>query len=224
MAKNQSYVLFALFATVLLLANAIPLAAAQPMSTNIKYKGQSADAYWHSEENGIYTDVYIFASEYATKEKSDKYTSSGAYVGIYQYTLGSEVCQEWDGTNYCWNEYIPIKSYFGYSEFASGAFVSTGKLGGATLVATIPGYDYLTDSQKSITINAQWTGLGEYSTGKYSYNYHSSTYSYKGQYSGTDRAADVSATISGDISMNLGSSMYGYLHDTKAGYSYVTNF
>jgi hypothetical protein len=209
---------------VLVLFASIQTASAQPFSTNIKYKGISADAYWQSEQNGIYTDVYVFASEYSTQEKSEKYNGSGAYVGIYQYTIGNEVCQEWEGGTICWNEYIPLKSFFGYTGSAPSTFQNSGRLGSATLDTTLNGYDYMTDSAKSVTINANWIGDGEYSTGNGHYNYRSGSYSYSGHYVGTDRAAIATATISGDMTLDLGSSSYGYLHNTKAGYAYVTNY
>ncbi len=209
---------------VLVLFASTQTASAQPLSTNIKYKGISADAYWSSEQDGIHTDVYVFASEYSTQEKSEKYNGSGSYVGIYQYTIGDEVCQEWEQVYYCWNEYIPLKSFFGYTESAPSTFQNSGRLGSATLDTTINGYDYVTDSAKSVTINANWIGDGEYSTGNGHYNYRSGSYSYSGHYVGTDRAATATATISGDMTLDLGSSSYGYLHNTKAGYAYVTNY
>jgi len=221
--QTATYAAIALFASVLLLANTISFADAQ--TTNIRYKGQSADAYWSFEENGVYTDVFVFASQYSSQQRSDRYTESGAYVGIYQYRLGQEVCYEYDGQQYCYNEYVPLQAFFGYTTTGSEAFQTQGRLEGASLHATITGYNYLseTPSTQTITISVDWTGVGEYSSGNSNYHYRSSNYMYNGHYVGFYRQASVTASISGDINMNLGNSIYGSLYNAKAGYVDVTN-
>ena len=221
--RITSYTMIAMFASILLLATTFSSAEAQ--TTSIRYKGQSADAYWNYEDNGVYTDVFVSASQYSTQQRSDKYTESGSYVGIYQYKLGNEVCYEYDGQKYCWNEYIPIQAFFGYTTINSDAFKTQGRLDGATLYATITGYNYLTDTpqEKTIAISVKWTGEGDYSSGNSNYHYHSSNYMYNGHYVGLYRQATATASISGDITMNLSNSMYGSLYNAKAGYVDVTN-
>ncbi|MGH9910594.1 MAG: hypothetical protein ACRD32_08135 [Nitrososphaerales archaeon] len=208
MRKNiASCALIATLASILLLANTFSFAEAQ--ASSIRYKGQSADAYWDYEDNGIYTDVFVWTSQYATQQKSDRYTESGAYVGIYQYKVGDEVCNEYDGEKYCWHEYIPIQEFFGYTTINSEAFKTQGRLDGATLDATITGYNYLTDTpqERTIAISVKWTGEGDYSSGNSNYHYHSSNYMYNGHYVGLYRQATATASISGDITMNLSNSM-----------------
>ena len=69
--KNQitKYAVIAAFASVLLIANTVSFAEAQ--TTNIRYKGQSADASWYYEENGVYTNVDVFATNSASKQGSE---------------------------------------------------------------------------------------------------------------------------------------------------------
>ena len=115
-------------------------------------------------------------------------------------------------------------AFFGYAEFDPAKFETTNRLVTASLYTTINGYDYLAESEKTITVNIDWLGEGEYSTGNSHYNYHSQSYSCRGTYVGTDRTATASGSISGDLSMDLGSSAYGYLHNTRSGTVYVTNY
>jgi len=222
-AQITSYAAISVLTSILLLANTI--SSADALTTNIRYKGQSADAYWYFEENGIYTDVFVWVSEYTSQQRSDRYTDSSAYVGIYQYKLGNEVCYTYDGQQYCWNEYIPLQAFFGYTSIQPGAFTTQGKLEAATLDLLVGGYDYLADpaQAKTVTIKVQWTGEGEYSSGNSNYHYRSSTYDYNGHYIGLYRQASATASISGDINLNLGNSLYGYLSDVKAGYVDITN-
>ena len=210
------YLAIAAFASILLVANTISFADAQ--TTNIRYKGQSADAAWYSEENGVYTNVYIFATDSASRLKSDTYTDSVAYVGISQYKLGDQVCEEYDGQQYCWNEYIPLQEYYGYGTIASSNFQTQGRLDGATLDTTLAGHNYLTESDGTISVSINWKGEGDYSSGKSTYQYHSGSYSYHGQNIGIYRQATATGEISGGITMDLGSSSWGSLYSAKAGY------
>ena len=221
--RITSYTTIAMFVSILLLATTFSSAEAQ--TTSIRYKGQSADAYWNYEDNGVYTDVFVSGSQYSSQQRSDRYTESGAYVGIYQYKIGDEVCYEYDGEKYCWNEYIPIQEFFGYTAINSDSFKTQGRLDGATLDATISGYNYLTDTpqERTIAISVTWTGEGDYSSGNSNYHYHSSNYMYNGHYVGLYRQATATASISGDITINLSNSMYGSLYNAKAGYVDVTN-
>ena len=216
-----SYATITIIASVLFMASTVSIADAQ--STSIRYKGQSADASWYYEQNDIYTNVYVFATNSASRQGSDLYTESVAYVGIYQYRLGNQVCDTYDGQEYCWNEYIPLQEYFGYNTINPASFQTQGRLDGATLGATLNGYNYLTDSSKTVTVNIDWTGQGDYSSGKSSYQYHSSDYMYNGNYIGLYRQATATGSISGDITMDLDSSAYGTLYSAKSGWVNVSH-
>ena len=144
--RITKYASLAAFASVMLFANTISFADAQ--TTSIRYKGQSADASWYTEQNDVYTNVDVFATNSASRQGSDQHTDSIAYIGIYQYKLGDQVCDTYDGQQYCWNEYIPLQEYFGYGTIDSATFQTQGRLDGATLDTTLNGYSYLTDSSR----------------------------------------------------------------------------
>lgn len=205
----------ATFASILLVVNTIPNAEAQ--ITNIRYKGQSADASWYFEQDEVYTNVYVFATDSASRQKSDTFTESVTYVGISQYKLGDEVCYEYEEEKYCWNEYVPVQEYFGYGTITSENFQTQGRLDGATLNAKLTGYNYLTDSDHTISIDIEWTGEGEYSSGKNSYHYRSGDYSYHGNYVSFNRQAIATGVISGDITMELGNSSWASLYNARTG-------
>lgn len=209
------YAAIAAFVSVLLVANTLSFAEAQ--MTNIRYKGQSAEASWYFEQDEVYTSVYVFATDSASRQKSDSFTDSVAYVGIYQHKLGDEVCYDYDGEKYCWNEYVPIQEYFGYGTISSDNFQTQGRLDGATLDATLTGHNYLTDSDHTVSINVDWTGEGDYSSGKSSYHYRSGDYMYNGNYVSFNRQATATGTIGGDITMELGNSSWGSLYNAKSG-------
>ena len=215
--KNQisSYATVMIIASVLFMASAVPSADAQ--TTSIRYKGQSADASWYYEQDDVYTNVYVFATNSASRQGSDLYTESVAYVGIYQYRLGNQICDTYDGQEYCWNEYIPLQEYYGYGTINPASFQTQGRLDGATLDAKLDGYNYLADSSKSISVNIDFTGQGDYSSGKSSYLYRSGDYMYNGNYIGLYRQATATGSISGDITMDLGNSTYGTLYSAKSG-------
>lgn len=213
--KITRYAAIAAFASVLLVANTLSFAEAQ--MTNIRYKGQSADASWYFEKDEVYTSVYVFATDSASRQKADIFTESVAYVGISQYRLGDEICYEYEGEKYCWSEYVPIQEYFGYGTITSENFQTQGRLDGATLNAKLTGYNYLADSDQTISIDIEWTGDGDYSSGKNSYHYRSGDYTYHGNYVSFNRQAIATGTISGDITMELGSSSWGSLYNAKTG-------
>ena len=217
----KRYTAIAAFASILLVANTFSFAEAE--ITNIRYKGQSADASWYYEQDGVYTSVYVFATDSASRQKSDTFTDSVAYVGISQYRLGNETCYEYEGEKYCWNEYVPIQEYFGYGTITSEDFQTQGRLDGATLDAKLTGYNYLTESDQTINLNIYWTGEGEYSSGKNSYLYRSGDYSYHGNYVSFNRQATATGTISGDIAMELGTSSWGSLYNAKTGSIDITH-
>ena len=214
--RITKYTSLAAFASVMLFANTISFADAQ--TTSIRYKGQSADASWYFEQNDVYTNVDVFATNSASRQGSVQHTDSIAYIGIYQYKLGDQVCDTYDGQQYCWNEYIPLQEYFGYGTIDSATFQTQGRLDGATLDTTLNGYNYLTDSSKIITVHIEWSGQGDYSSGKSSYLYRSGDYMYHGNNVAFYRQASATGSISGDITMNLGSSSWGSLYNAKSGY------
>lgn len=193
--------------------------ASAATSITIKYKGNAADAYWSNEDNGVYTEVYLFATDYRSQQKSSSAGDSVAYITIYQYAL-NEVCEKYRGETYCWYEEVPTLAFDG---FASGldpqAFQAT-RLDKATLDTQITGYDWVSGTEKTITVNAAWSGIGDTSSGNYLYNYRSGDYTIHEQGTGSWRQADVTASIAGDITLDVNSFAYksATLQNAKSGY------
>ena len=188
-------------------AEAAPQSGNPPGTVHVSFKGKSAEAYWYTydkPEDGIYTEAGLFATDSAYKQKSQRYDESVAFIFIYQYKEGKEICETVDGEQYCWVEYIPILSFEGYTTLRPDAFsVTGGTLRSATLNTEITGYDYSTDTEKTITINALWSGTEGLSSGKSNERFRSDGFHYTSHSTGISRGADVSATIGGDISLTL---------------------
>jgi hypothetical protein len=193
--------------------------ASAATSTTIKYKGNSANAYWSNESNGVYTDVYLFATDYRYQQKSSAGGDSVAYMYIYQYTV-NEVCEKYRGQTYCWYDYVPTLAFDGYvSGLDAQAFQAT-RLDKATLNTQITGYDWVSGTEKTITANVAWSGIGDTSSGNYLYNYRSGDYTVHSQGTGSWRQADVTASIGGDITVDVDSFAYkyAYLENARSGY------
>ena len=214
-------------------AEAAPQSGNTPHNVHVSFKGKSAEAYWYTydePEDGIYTDAGLFATDFAYKEKSEKYEESVVYIFINQYKEGEEVCETIDGEEYCWVEYIPILSFGGYTTLTPDAFSITGGiLRSATLNTEITGYDYATDTEKTITINALWSGTDGLFSGKSNERFRSDGFQYSSHSTGISRGADVSATISGDISLILDTPPLDVveeasIHSAKQGYTESVRF
>lgn len=199
------------------------------LNIHFSFKGKSAEAYWYSEENELYTEAILFATDSAYKQKSDRYEESVMYLAIYQYKEGEEICKIYEGKEYCDVEYIPILAFEGYGILTPEAFAVQGaRLSSATLNTEITGYDYVSDSEKTITIDADWSGTDSMTSGKNTYRVRSDDYRYSVHYSGFNRAADPIASLTGDIDMVLDSppmlGEYGTLYSAKEGYVEAINF
>ena len=214
-------------------AEAAPQSGNTSSNVHVSFKGKSAEAYWYSYDepkDGIYTDAGLFATDFAYKQKSEKYEESVVYIFINQYKEGEEVCEIIDGEEYCYVEYIPILAFGGYTTLTPDAFsVTGGTLRSATLNAEITGYDYATDTEKTITINALWSGTGDLSSGKSSERFRSDGFHYASSSTGISRGADVSATIGGDISLTLDTPPLDVvedasIHSAKQGYTESVRF
>jgi hypothetical protein len=198
-------------------------AAPAGSTTHVSFKGKAVEANWYSEEDEVYTEAALFATESAYKQKSDKYGESVAYIIINQYKEGEEICEIVDEEEYCWTESIPILAFDGYTTLAPEAFIVSGAtLRSASLNTQMTGYDYASDSEKTITINAVWSGLDGLFSGNSNYRFRSDDYRYSAHFHGSNRAADASAAISGDINMILDSpplnEEYASLYFAKQGY------
>jgi len=221
----------------------------RPQTFNINFRGQSADAYWYSYpasydngtaiENETYTDIQIFASDQSNREHmhlnqqsqqqqprggAAALTQSSAYVGIYRYIVGKEACVELPngGGKVCYRQDIPVLSFSGYADnLTQSQFQVDRRNEGATLNATVTGFDSASNSNMTIDVKVRWSGNDDLSTGNSNYHVHSGDYNYNSHSIGSSRTANITATIAGDIQMTLDSPPlqyeYGNIYTSRGG-------
>src|SRR5690348_11890885 len=172
-------------------------AASAVQTTTIRWKGSSADAYLSSSQaDGVHTDIYIFATDSASNQKSARSDQSVAYVNVYQYTQGNQTCQVIDGQQYCWYDYIPVLSFSGYATLNSAQAFQSSRLNSASLQTVMTGFDAVSNSTKTIVIDATLTGVGNTTSGNSVYNYRAGSYIFSSQSVGSYRQANVAISIS----------------------------
>jgi hypothetical protein len=217
---TPTVVLLAMTATSLIFSPVVANAASQ--TTTISWRGNSAYASMSSQSlDGVNTDVYVFATDTASRQNSGTFDQSQAYFYIYQYKLGDQICQVSDGQEYCYNQTIPIVSFNGYAPSLDANSFQMKKLNTASLQTTMTGFDWVSNSEKTITINATWTGVGSTSSGNYVTTYRSGNYLFHSQYVGSSRQGDITIGISGDVKTNIDSNSANYkyveLDNAKTG-------
>jgi len=191
-------------------------------SNVISWKGSAAEAYVSTDDNGLHSDAYIFASDSARKD-SGTVTNSLAYVNLYQYRE-EKVCDvDETGQEQCSNQFVNVLAFDGFAIIPDTQGFETKGLSRATLDASISGFDSVSNTTKTITIDGVWTGLGEPSSDNYVSKYHAADYVINGRASGLHRSAQIDGSINGEgISINLdpgsASANHGSLLDSRTGY------
>lgn len=199
-------------------------ASAQVQAANERFNGSGASASWYSEDNGVYTDAYVFTTDSAYREKSNSYDQSWAYVSIYKYKIG-EVCYPdyYYGGDYCYYGYVPIEGFNGYTDIAADSFKLQADKG-AALNTTITGYDYINGTSKTITVAVNWSTTEQPSHGSSSYRYNTENYMYNEHSVGSNASANATASISGDITMDFGTTQWGYIYKSNSGYVSIVKY
>jgi hypothetical protein len=191
-------------------------------TTAVSWKGSASEAYVSTEDGGLHSDVYLYASDSAHRQDSGKSLGSVAYVNVYQYRV-EKVC---DGPEHCWNEYVNVLAFDGFARLADAKAFEAKGLSKATLDARITGFDSVSNTHKTITIDGTWKGFGKISNENYVSNYHSGDYLFHGKGSGSHRSAELDGSISGDVSISLdpdsASFSEGSLQNSKSGYIQIT--
>lgn len=192
--------------------------------TQISWKGTAAEAYVSTEDdNGLHSEVYISASDSAQMTDSDKTTGSVAYINVYQYRE-ERVCEvDESGQQQCSNQFVNVLAFDGFALLGNSQAFEQKGLSQATLDTAVTGFDSVSNTTKTITINGIWKGFGETSAENYVSNYHTGDHVFHGKASGLHRLAHLQGSISGEgVSINLNpdvaSFSEGSLQDSKAGY------
>lgn len=141
--------------------------------------------------------------------QSDTTRAAGIDVEIYQ-DKAQEFCEEGeDGEYYCYYIYEPILQFSGWMQLDRPSFKIADSLQSASLSnVALTGFDYVSGEDKTIILNGNWLATGAATTGteRYYSSYPGERYSERT--TGTSRPAQASVEISGDIEMELDSSMY----------------
>lgn len=211
MKKQLLFVLAA--ATVLLTSLMAPtVQAAKPPTSPLdhgptinRYSGETANLYgWSTTDGCIYTNVSVMASTQTVKSRTGG-TSTGQYATLY--------IDSYDNCTWTW-----LSSLSGYTPIDGNSFQLDKQLNNAHLQTVIPVYDWNADATTNIAVDVTWTGSGDLTKGKFSYQYQSPGCKVKYSSSGSSRNATVSGTISDSITHYMnGASVNGNLQSVKNG-------
>jgi hypothetical protein len=172
--------------------------------------GESAFALWtlEDEEDEEYTEVFVSLLDRAIRDQEQS-TSSFVDIAIYQYKFIEE-CDQYGDEEYCY--YYPEYSteFFGFAELEKSAFKIANNLNSATAQdIEIVGFDYASQEEMTIVLDAEWTGIGPLTRTKESFTDFDEFFKYTVRFSGASRNADATAQISGDIEMTLNDTFEG---------------
>jgi hypothetical protein len=194
----------------------------------ISWKGTAAEAYVSTVDDGLHNEVYISASDSAQMTDSDKTAGSVAYINVYQFRQ-EQVCEvDESGQQQCSNQFVNVLAFDGFALLGNSQAFEQQGLSQATLDADVTGFDSVSNTTKTITINGIWKGFGETSAENYVSNYHIGDDVFHEKASGLHRLANIHGSIGvgGGVSINLNpdsaSFSEGSLQDSKAGSIQIT--
>lgn len=149
-----------------------------------QFKGFTASAYYTHVDtstcaNGVYTSYAVWASDNVEINPSSSPTGG---------PLVSVAFSQWNSCTYAYASY--------YGETTTGSVMTTGNLGSATAQATVQLYDWSYTPGPTVTVNVTWTGFGDISSSTDAITHRTGDTLYKSRYTGSDRQAAVSGTLS----------------------------
>jgi len=198
-----------LFVLAVLSAITASSAPARAATDTYRYKAFNAEASFWTEGLCSFTSVYVGASEAAVKEGPGKPTAESPQVWVYLSSF------DWcAGTD---------TEAFGGATLAPGAF-SHNKLDAASLDVTVTMIDWATNATFDLTIDLDWTGLGETYRGLDRSHYQGPGFSVNSRWNGTAREATVAGSIT-DASTDYaaGAEVYGDLSNVTYGATSITH-
>ena len=198
----------------ILLTAAILFPTAAFAADNSRFKGNTASADFYSMPDEC-TEQYAWV--YAVEEKQHQPPGppeTGQWVDVHVSTF-----------NYCTN----TGTYaYGGKFMESDEFQFDKKLNSASLNTTVTAtqYDYWYGTEigsVDIAVQLDWTGEGDVYKGQSSYRYKVGNCMYRDRYTGSDRYAEPSGSISDGMTEYAASPdyAYGYLTLTKNGSTVV---
>ncbi len=153
-----------------------------------RQNGESADAVWYEQTPDSSSEKYVNVMK--TDRGADIYVS---------------ICSS--------DEYGYYTCKWGYTFTTENVFTMDKKLGSATLSAiNVDVYDWNSAVVETITVQAEWTGIGDATKGSYKYTSRNGDYVSKYSSSSTMREAIATGSLN---DAELGTSTYGSIVNFK---------
>lgn len=163
---------------------ALPAQAAPGQTSQYRFSGQFADAYFSSPDASgcVSTDVYVFGVDGRVKYqpgRPEAQSFAGLFVSRY---------------DYCTDTLLLAAD--GYATLSEDALLIDRQLDSATLTATIDAYDYVSGATLPLTIDLAWTGSGDTYRIKDHFQIKAPGFKLNARFDGTFREGQASGTVS----------------------------
>ena len=184
----------------------VPVAASAE-TYHYQFRGNSAHAsFSNTDSTGcISTDVYVALYEQRFRQSPGQ-PQQDAALDVY--------IQQYD---YCQNVYL----FYGggwVSPLPAQAFDASHSLQSASVTTTVEVSDWVSGTQASVSIDLDWTGVGETFRGTNRSQNISPHYKYISRSSGSIREAQVTGTILlGTTNLAAAGSSWAYLNSSQSG-------
>jgi hypothetical protein len=162
-----------------------------------RFQGSTAEASFRSTDGCIQTGAYVSASEVRSNP-----SQSTAYIYVYQY----DNCT---GVGY--------HAADGSATLPPGAFTIDSRLTTASLVTSIPVYDYITGVSGTVTANLSWAGSGELYSNRFTSQTRTPSFLMTETRSGSFRYSSVTGSVSDGTFEYGGTEDYSSLSSVKSG-------
>lgn len=183
----------------------VPIAASAE-NYHYQFRGSSAHASFSDVDSTGCISTYASVSLYENRfqqQPGPPQEEAALDVYLYQY-------------DFCQNVYLFYGG--GWASLPAQAFSTSNSLQSASVTATVDIYDWFSGTQTSVSIDLDWTGVGDTFHGTSRYQTISPHYKSISRSSGSSREAQVAGTILlGTTNLATGSS-WASLHSSQSGY------
>ena len=169
--------------------------------------GKLAEASWFLEdrEKLTLTEVYLTLTDLDQEANPDNPEAFIDLIVIQAKLV--KVCEEYAGEGYCYYEYLPAMTFYGYAELEDSDFKISNNVRTASIAGLeVPGIDYFSGKEKTVIVDATWKADGALTKIKQSIAESDDGYKLTYKLSGLGRDAIANLQIGGDIKLTLGQS------------------